>query len=490
MSNQKITSQKIVIEKNKGIAHALKKLVEKMPNSVISDGKITAKEWDATIDKLIEINTKRIKSGKAPIYEGGSDKSKSAYHTSFIVHTNQEIEFSAEEMKELFSAMGVEIKNNTSPKPENPQTHDNDSIPADTIPSDTTRVGNDSIPPIVQPTDTTRVGNDSIPPITHPADSVRQDSIQKNDSIPVIKADSLKLANDTIPSPIQPAETTEQESSGFWSKAIKGIGYTLLVAGALYMAKRVGKNILNSPKLGKQSSELKKVVEEAWQKPKNAENVENIHPAEPVQSVPVRNAENPINNSRIITDPNPLVIRKKAGAAAPSEPAKVNNAESVAKPEKPTETKKAQNTNKKPNIQYTKEINDKQINFAICSRGYRSSKLNSRYFDFNGNDWRHKLNGDKYGELKDYAMFYVPQQNQSVLVIGLNSKNGIKGIETLKEQRPADNITIFIDGNVSAKRMEAFRQAIKGKIGVDGYKQDLVLDKQELVKIFNELKAD
>ena len=117
--------QKIVIEKNQGLTQALKKQVASNPNSVLSDGKITAEEWDKTMDKLIELNEKRKQAGKAAIFKGDIDKTKNGWHNSFIVDENQEIEFSAKEMQELYKTMGVSIKSesdeNFEPKAEKEQ---------------------------------------------------------------------------------------------------------------------------------------------------------------------------------------------------------------------------------------------------------------------------------------------------------------------------------------------------------------------------------
>ena len=43
----------IIIKKNKGITHALRDLVKENPNSILSDGKITAKEWNAVFKAAI-----------------------------------------------------------------------------------------------------------------------------------------------------------------------------------------------------------------------------------------------------------------------------------------------------------------------------------------------------------------------------------------------------------------------------------------------------
>lgn len=100
---------KIIIEKNKGITHALKKLIEEMPNSIISGEEITLSEWDATMDKLVELNEKRKSEGKESIFTGGTDKTRNGWHNSFVVHPEQEITFSEEEMNEIFAAMGITI---------------------------------------------------------------------------------------------------------------------------------------------------------------------------------------------------------------------------------------------------------------------------------------------------------------------------------------------------------------------------------------------
>ncbi len=112
MANE-ISAQKITIQKNMGLTQALKAHVLKN-NYAMSDGSINAKEWNKTIDVLESINEKRKKAGSAPIFTGGTDRSRAGWHTSFVVHPNQEIEFTKEEMKELYEAMGVTVGNNSS----------------------------------------------------------------------------------------------------------------------------------------------------------------------------------------------------------------------------------------------------------------------------------------------------------------------------------------------------------------------------------------
>lgn len=114
MANE-ISAQKITIQKNMGLTQALKAHVLKN-NYTMSDGSISAKEWSKTIDVLENINNKRKEAGSAPIFTGGTDRSKAGWHTSFVVQPNQEIEFTKEEMKELYEAMGVTLDEAKSKK--------------------------------------------------------------------------------------------------------------------------------------------------------------------------------------------------------------------------------------------------------------------------------------------------------------------------------------------------------------------------------------
>ena len=103
------TQYAITICKNQSLTQALKKHLESLPNSVLSDGKITSNEWDATIDILIDINNSRNADEK--IFRGGIDKTKDGWHNSFIVHKDQVIKFTQDEMNRLYEAMGVTFTN-------------------------------------------------------------------------------------------------------------------------------------------------------------------------------------------------------------------------------------------------------------------------------------------------------------------------------------------------------------------------------------------
>ena len=81
----------------------------------LSDGKITAKEWNAVLDKLIEIQQNRKANGQASIFGGGTDKTRNGWHNSFIVHPNQEIEFTADEIGQLYEAMGAKFTKDSKP---------------------------------------------------------------------------------------------------------------------------------------------------------------------------------------------------------------------------------------------------------------------------------------------------------------------------------------------------------------------------------------
>ena len=105
---------KIQIKKNQGISQALKKLVEDQKME-LTDGKITASEWNAVLDKLIEIQHNRKANGQDSIFGGGVDKTKAGWHNSFVVHPNQEIEFTAEEIGSLYEAMGASFTKSSTP---------------------------------------------------------------------------------------------------------------------------------------------------------------------------------------------------------------------------------------------------------------------------------------------------------------------------------------------------------------------------------------
>ena len=104
----------IKIQKNYGISHALKKLVEEQKME-LTDRKITASEWNAVLDKLIEIQQNRKANGQASIFSGGTDKTKAGWHSSFVVHPDQEIQFTAEEIGSLYEAMGAKFTAQSTP---------------------------------------------------------------------------------------------------------------------------------------------------------------------------------------------------------------------------------------------------------------------------------------------------------------------------------------------------------------------------------------
>ena len=116
MPESLITEQSVKVLENQGLTQILKDMVEKLkeeyPESVfISDGTYTQSEWNATMDKLTELNENRKKSGLETLFTGGIDKDRSKWQTSFIIKPEQEITFTKEELKELFAAMGVSISN-------------------------------------------------------------------------------------------------------------------------------------------------------------------------------------------------------------------------------------------------------------------------------------------------------------------------------------------------------------------------------------------
>lgn len=104
-----IRPQKITIQQGEGLTQALQKLVKSMPNSIMTDGNISASEWNATMDALVEIQNERKNNGGEAIFSGGTDKTKSGWKNSFVVQAGQVIEFTSAEITKLFKAMGVNI---------------------------------------------------------------------------------------------------------------------------------------------------------------------------------------------------------------------------------------------------------------------------------------------------------------------------------------------------------------------------------------------
>lgn len=99
-----ITPQSITIQKGQGITQALLELIKKQKMEM-SDGSISAAEWNATIDKIVEIQESRKNDNKASIFTGGTDRTSGK--GNFVVNPNQTIEFTKEEIESLYKAMGV-----------------------------------------------------------------------------------------------------------------------------------------------------------------------------------------------------------------------------------------------------------------------------------------------------------------------------------------------------------------------------------------------
>ena len=195
---------KLIIEKNKGITHALKKLIKKMPNSIISDGKITLSEWNATMDKLVEINEKRKQAGKESIFTGGVDKTKKGWRNSFIVHSKQEITFTEEEINELFAAMGVTISE-TQLKPESPKEKTKEEQPIEE--ADTTKVAPPKVKTPKEKADSTKVAPPKVEPPKEKADSAKV--APPKVKTPKEEADTTKVVPPKVEAPKEKADTTK-----------------------------------------------------------------------------------------------------------------------------------------------------------------------------------------------------------------------------------------------------------------------------------------
>ncbi len=88
----------VKIKKDMGITQALKKLVKDAGENV--KGSV----WNATLEKLVELNNNRKADNKDSIFSGGTGRND--WHHNFVVHEG-EIEFSKSEMEMLLDTMGV-----------------------------------------------------------------------------------------------------------------------------------------------------------------------------------------------------------------------------------------------------------------------------------------------------------------------------------------------------------------------------------------------
>ncbi|MBR2430364.1 hypothetical protein IKB17_02730 [bacterium] len=100
---------------NQGITYELKKLVEKeFPNSIMSDGNISASEWQATLEELKNINDERTSSNKKSIFGGCDNTDNPNWQSCFIVKMGDVIQFTRDEMNRLLNAMGITVNNDSN----------------------------------------------------------------------------------------------------------------------------------------------------------------------------------------------------------------------------------------------------------------------------------------------------------------------------------------------------------------------------------------
>jgi len=100
-----IGQTRITIGKGQGITQALKAMVEKNKLQ-LSDGNISKAEWNETVKVLDEIQANRKANNQASIFSKG-----------YLVHENDNIDFTEDEMNMLYKAMGVKL----SDKPAQPE---------------------------------------------------------------------------------------------------------------------------------------------------------------------------------------------------------------------------------------------------------------------------------------------------------------------------------------------------------------------------------
>ena len=106
--------------KKSGITYELLDHVNKL-GLMLSEGSVNKAEWNQTMSVLYDINQTRIAENKGSIFG-----------KNFAVKTGQKIDFTADEMDRIYSAMGVEILYVEDSEPPAQQT--NSSQPVETQP--------------------------------------------------------------------------------------------------------------------------------------------------------------------------------------------------------------------------------------------------------------------------------------------------------------------------------------------------------------------
>lgn len=121
----------ITVKKGQGLTHGLKDLVDKLSQE--GKAEVGTIDWSKTIDKLGEIQKHRTEATTNSVFRGdtppaGTGTNRDINWQKNMVVDKGNIEFSDDEMKELFEAMGVKLK--SSPKegstenPANPSAED------------------------------------------------------------------------------------------------------------------------------------------------------------------------------------------------------------------------------------------------------------------------------------------------------------------------------------------------------------------------------
>ena len=451
MTDIKVDSQKIVIEKNKGITHALKKQIEKMPNSILSDGNISKEEWYATMDKLAELNQKRIENGQKPIFKGNTDKTKNGWHNSFIVDENQEIELSAEEMQELYKTMGVTIKSSE----DTPQETEKE-IPSDKPEEKTVTSDNDEAPIQEKKQDIIPVQQkEQDTGFPKPKEVQNQQDRQEPIKQKPLREITPATENKTEQKPeINISKDKKDESN--WKKIGLGI---LITVGTILSGGKILKSLKKFPKI-----KIKKP---------------NIKPTSAIK-IPKKTYTKPdikITSKQPIVEPQPKVKTK------------IKNIEPKVEQKPKVESKPKTEPQSKitPKVPMVNTINENEINFSSTCCGFKGYKGNSKEIGFNTHDMRHALVGATYGTYKDVAVFYDRGKKSSVIVLNLQQakKLGIH-VENPSMVRPTDNITIFIDGMISQQKANKFISALNGKLSVNS-RGELIINKKDIVNTFNSI---
>jgi len=112
-------SLSIDAKKNYSLTKALENHVRTLVNNgeaTMSGGSISSSEWNATLKKLAELQQSRNANNEESIFRGGATLPTKDWNKNFVVYDGDEINFTKDEITQLYEAMGISLKSTEKAK--------------------------------------------------------------------------------------------------------------------------------------------------------------------------------------------------------------------------------------------------------------------------------------------------------------------------------------------------------------------------------------